>query len=74
MSTEIKLDSCGLKRYKYLIYSHLKNIFTSEELSRNSVVAKNATTATNAIIHHYFPLKHENIFYSLPSRKSKKFQ
>lgn len=47
MSTEIKLDSCGLKRYKYLIYSHLKNIFTSEELSKNSVVAKNATTATN---------------------------
>ena len=24
----------------------MKNIFTSEELSRNSVVAKNATTAT----------------------------
>lgn len=30
---------------KSVISRHLKNIFTSEELSRNSVVAKNATTA-----------------------------
>ena len=35
------------KRDKSVISKHLKNIFTTKELSRNSVVAKNATTASD---------------------------
>jgi len=35
------------KRDKSVISRHLKNIFVSEELNRISVVAKNATTATD---------------------------
>ena len=34
-------------RDKSVISRHLKNIFVSEELNRVSVVAKNATTATD---------------------------
>jgi hypothetical protein len=35
------------ERDKSVISRHLKNIFTEEELDRNSVVAKNATTAND---------------------------
>jgi hypothetical protein len=36
-----------LEKDKYLISRHLRNIFTSGELNRDSVVAKNATTASD---------------------------
>ena len=39
------------KRDKSVISRHIKNIFLEEELSKNSVVANFATTATDGIIH-----------------------
>lgn len=46
------------ERDKSVISRHLKNVFTSNELERNSVVAKNATTAADGKIYEveYFNL------------------
>ena len=50
--------SALFKKDKSVISRHLKNIFSSGELSRDAVVAKNATTATDgkSYIIEYFNL------------------
>ncbi len=86
LSTKIEKESiwitqkqlCELfDRDKSVVSRHLKNIFESEELDKDSVVAKNATTATDGKVYQveYYNLDViVSIGYRVNSKKATKFR
>jgi prophage maintenance system killer protein len=65
------------ERDKSVISRHLKNIFTEEELDRNSVVAKNATTANDGktYVVEYFNLDAViSVGYRVNSKRGTQFR
>jgi len=73
----LKQLSILFDRDKSVISRHLKNIFTTKELVRNSVVAKNATTASDGktYIVEYFNLDAIiSVGYRINSKRGTQFR